>query len=68
VGGVVTRAPVWVRKTGMEWLYRFLREPRRLWKRYLIGNLQFVSVVLRQRLSSRDVTRLPLEASDPGQS
>jgi N-acetylglucosaminyldiphosphoundecaprenol N-acetyl-beta-D-mannosaminyltransferase len=50
VGGVVPRAPVWLQRMGAEWLYRFLREPRRMWRRYLIGNLQFANIVLRQRL------------------
>ncbi len=36
-----TRAPVWMRKMGMEWAYRLALEPKRLWKRYLVGNLVF---------------------------
>lgn len=44
------RAPVWVRRIGMEWLFRLSLEPRRLWKRYLVGNLRFVWRVARQRL------------------
>ncbi len=35
------RAPVWMRKTGLEWLWRFGLEPKRLWKRYLLGNILF---------------------------
>jgi len=35
------RAPVWMRKVGMEWLWRLCLEPRRLWKRYLLGNILF---------------------------
>jgi N-acetylglucosaminyldiphosphoundecaprenol N-acetyl-beta-D-mannosaminyltransferase len=50
VGGVVPRAPLWAQKMGCEWLHRFCREPRRMWRRYLIGNLQFASIVLRQRI------------------
>ena len=41
----IPRAPIWVRAVGMEWLWRFLQEPRRLWKRYLIGNLVFMGRV-----------------------
>jgi N-acetylglucosaminyldiphosphoundecaprenol N-acetyl-beta-D-mannosaminyltransferase len=51
VSGVVKRAPRWVRAIGFEWLYRLYREPRRLWRRYLIGNLQFLKIILCQGLS-----------------
>jgi N-acetylglucosaminyldiphosphoundecaprenol N-acetyl-beta-D-mannosaminyltransferase len=50
VGGVVPRAPQWTQNIGCEWLYRFSREPRRMWRRYLIGNLEFAAIVLRQRV------------------
>ena len=50
VGGVVPRAPQWTQNIGCEWLYRLYMEPRRMWRRYLIGNLEFASIVLRQRL------------------
>ncbi len=42
----IPRAPYWMRQRGMEWLYRLLQEPRRLWRRYLIGNLSFLFRVL----------------------
>ncbi|MCE1114512.1 MULTISPECIES: WecB/TagA/CpsF family glycosyltransferase [Pseudomonas] len=42
LGGGVTRAPRWVRRLGMEWLYRLLQEPRRLFGRYVLGNPLFV--------------------------
>jgi len=41
--GKVKRAPKWMRKRGLEWLFRLIMEPSRLWKRYLIGNLAFIS-------------------------
>jgi N-acetylglucosaminyldiphosphoundecaprenol N-acetyl-beta-D-mannosaminyltransferase len=50
VGGIVPRAPMWAQKIGCEWLHRLCREPRRMWRRYLIGNLQFAAIVLRQRI------------------
>ena len=50
VGGVVPRAPMWAQNIGCEWLYRLCREPRRMWRRYLIGNLEFASIILRQRV------------------
>lgn len=42
IGGKVSRAPLWIRKMGLEWFYRLLKEPRRLFKRYVIGNLLFI--------------------------
>ena len=43
----VPRAPAWLREIGMEWAYRLLQEPGRLWRRYLVGNVLFVARVLR---------------------
>jgi N-acetylglucosaminyldiphosphoundecaprenol N-acetyl-beta-D-mannosaminyltransferase len=40
--GRIPRAPYWMRKIGLEWLFRFYQEPRRLWKRYFIGNIVFL--------------------------
>ncbi len=40
--GTVSRAPVWMREHGLEWLHRLLSEPRRLWKRYLVTNTVFI--------------------------
>lgn len=42
----VPRAPIWVRKARLEWSYRLTREPRRLWSRYLIGNVLFLARAL----------------------
>lgn len=50
VAGIVQRAPELVQKIGCEWLYRLCVEPRRMWRRYLIGNLQFIAIVVRQRI------------------
>ena len=41
ISGKEKRAPIWMRKYGMEWFFRFIQEPRRLFKRYLIGNPLF---------------------------
>lgn len=49
VADLVKRAPVWMQKTGLEWLFRLLVEPQRLWQRYIIGNPLFVWMVLKQR-------------------
>ena len=40
--GILKRAPIWMQKSGLEWFYRLLAEPRRLWKRYLITNTLFI--------------------------
>lgn len=47
VAGKMPRAPRWVRKIGMEWIFRLILEPRRLFRRYVIGNPLFVARVLR---------------------
>jgi N-acetylglucosaminyldiphosphoundecaprenol N-acetyl-beta-D-mannosaminyltransferase len=45
--GLRRRAPAWTHNIGAEWLYRLAMEPRRLWRRYLLGNLEFAGIVLR---------------------
>lgn len=44
--GTKNEAPAWIAQAGFEWLYRFASEPRRLWKRYLIGNFVFLRAVI----------------------
>jgi N-acetylglucosaminyldiphosphoundecaprenol N-acetyl-beta-D-mannosaminyltransferase len=46
--GAARRAPGWVSRLGLEWLYRLLHEPRRLWRRYLVRDPRFVLIFLRQ--------------------
>lgn len=48
LAGVIPRAPQWMQRYGLEWLFRLLQEPRRLWQRYLYTNTQFVLLVLRE--------------------
>src|SRR5690554_875935 len=50
VAGVTKRAPLWMQKIGMEWFYRLIQEPTRMWKRYLVGNTKFMWLVLKARL------------------
>lgn len=52
--GNVSRAPSIVRALRLEWAYRMMLEPRRLWRRYLIGNLVFLARLARLRLRGRD--------------
>ena len=40
--GTVERAPMWWQRHGLEWLYRLLKEPKRMWRRYIIGNTLFL--------------------------
>ena len=49
VAGVTDRAPLWMQKHGLEWFYRFIQEPRRMWKRYIVGNLKFVSLTYKTK-------------------
>lgn len=51
VSGKVKRAPVWMQKIGLEWFYRFLQEPKRMWKRYLVGNIKFIFLVIKTKLN-----------------
>ena len=53
VAGISKRAPVWIQKIGMEWFYRFAQEPRRMWKRYLIGNSEFLWLCLKETLRGK---------------
>ncbi len=46
--GTKKRAPVWVRKVGMEWVWRLASDPRRLWRRYLVEDIKFVKITLRE--------------------
>lgn len=50
VSGKVNRAPLWMQNAGLEWFYRFAQEPKRMWKRYLVGNSKFIYHVLSQRM------------------
>ncbi len=58
LAGIKAQAPVWVRRAGLEWLFRLFCEPRRLWRRYLVHNTIFVACTLAyvtglSRLTSR---------------
>ncbi len=53
ITGVTHRAPMAIRRVGLEWLYRLCQEPRRLWRRYILGNPHFLLIVCRYRLWGR---------------
>lgn len=50
LAGMVKRAPQWMQGTGLEWFWRLMMEPGRLWKRYLIRDMRFFHLILRQKL------------------
>ena len=56
-GGKTSRAPLWMRENGIEWLYRLQMEPRRLFRRYVIGNIIFLFRVLILSISKRNFYR-----------
>tara|TARA_R110002049_G_scaffold169363_4_gene335990 strand:- start:785 stop:1525 length:741 start_codon:yes stop_codon:yes gene_type:complete len=50
VAGKTRRAPVFMQNSGLEWLYRIIQEPRRMWKRYLYTNLYFLYLIIKYRI------------------
>lgn len=48
--GTVKRAPLWWQEHGLEWLYRLLKEPRRMWRRYIIGNMLFLWNITKEKM------------------
>jgi N-acetylglucosaminyldiphosphoundecaprenol N-acetyl-beta-D-mannosaminyltransferase len=53
MAGKVKRAPVWMQTTGLEWFYRLIQEPGRMWKRYLVTNMEFGMALANQALTMR---------------
>jgi N-acetylglucosaminyldiphosphoundecaprenol N-acetyl-beta-D-mannosaminyltransferase len=51
--GIVSQAPSWMQRNGLEWVYRLSREPRRLWRRYASQNPRFVAAFARQWMRER---------------
>ncbi|MFC4933147.1 WecB/TagA/CpsF family glycosyltransferase [Massilia sp. GCM10023247] len=51
--GRVKRAPRWMQRAGLEWFYRFLQEPRRMFRRYFIDDMAFVRLFVQEALSGR---------------
>jgi N-acetylglucosaminyldiphosphoundecaprenol N-acetyl-beta-D-mannosaminyltransferase len=51
IAGYTKRAPIWMQKIGLEWFYRFIQEPKRMWKRYIYGNSKFVQIVIKEKLN-----------------
>jgi N-acetylglucosaminyldiphosphoundecaprenol N-acetyl-beta-D-mannosaminyltransferase len=53
IAGTVRRAPPWVSQVGLEWAFRLVQEPRRLWRRYLVNDPRFLGILLREARASR---------------
>jgi N-acetylglucosaminyldiphosphoundecaprenol N-acetyl-beta-D-mannosaminyltransferase len=53
LAGLKKQAPHWMQRSGLEWLFRLLMEPRRLWRRYLINNPWFLWLIFRQALGRK---------------
>ncbi len=50
IAGFVKRAPLWMQNWGLEWFYRTMQEPKRMWKRYLFGNSAFIYLVIKEKM------------------
>ena len=51
--GTAQRAPLWWQEHSLEWLYRLIKEPKRMWKRYLVGNVLFVINIFKEKFSAK---------------
>ena len=56
--GRVSRAPVWIREVGLEWVWRLLQEPGRMWRRYVVGNPLFLYRVWKQKKRNGSVAHM----------
>ena len=48
ISGKIKRAPLWMQNLGLEWFFRLIQEPKRMWKRYLVGNSKFIWLVFKE--------------------
>ena len=53
ISGNIPRAPLWMQKAGLEWLFRVMQEPRRLFKRYFVGNTKFIASVMKEKRKTK---------------
>ena len=54
IAGKTHRAPVWMQRTGFEWLYRLLNEPGRMWKRYLTSNAAYMKMLAKAAILGKE--------------
>ena len=57
IAGVTSRAPKWLQDHGMEWFYRFIQEPGRLWNRYMVGNRKFIQYTYKCKRAMKKQTQ-----------
>lgn len=57
--GIQSRAPMWMQKSSLEWLYRLCQEPGRLWKRYFVTNTLFMGLYLKEYVSVKVLNKVP---------
>jgi N-acetylglucosaminyldiphosphoundecaprenol N-acetyl-beta-D-mannosaminyltransferase len=65
--GITKRAPLWMQKCGLEWFYRLIQEPHRMWKRYLVTNSVFLFLSIAEIARCRLGLRKARVDEDPGQ-
>jgi hypothetical protein len=65
LGGKARRAPLWMQRARLEWLHRLLREPRRMWHRYLVEGPKILLLWQRWRRTRRQLRRLEQALSRP---
>ena len=53
ISGKIPRAPLWMQKWGLEWLFRVMQEPKRLFKRYFCGNFQFINRIIKEKRTKK---------------
>ncbi|MDE8313822.1 WecB/TagA/CpsF family glycosyltransferase [Erysipelothrix rhusiopathiae] len=53
IAGITKRAPIWMQNSGLEWFYRFIQEPTRLFKRYIVGNVKFVILTYKYKFNKK---------------
>lgn len=63
MGGKNARAPQWMREAGFEWIYRIVQEPRRMWKRYVVGNPEFLLRAAREARRNKTKSKLSEQES-----
>src|SRR5690606_16417580 len=57
IAGRIKRAPVWMQRSGTEWVWRLCQEPKRLWKRYLVEDVKFLKLVIQEMKNKRGSAR-----------
>jgi len=50
ISGTISRAPLWMQRMNLEWLYRVMKEPKRLFKRYFFGNFKFIKKIIKEKV------------------